>query len=102
MRAETAATRTEPTVSFADFLRAHREARGWSRAKLADLAGVHYTLISRVEHSERRPTLDLVRELARVFARHRPAKPLPAGVSLPAGENDWIERLAYLAAVSGQ
>jgi transcriptional regulator with XRE-family HTH domain len=53
---------------FADELRAHREAKGWTQADLA--AGLNYSdsLIAQVEACWRPPSKDLARALDRVFA----------------------------------
>lgn len=48
-------------------LEAVREARGMTRADLADAAGVHYQTIGYIERGEYSPSLSLALTLARVL-----------------------------------
>lgn len=53
---------------FADELRAHREARGWTQADLAAKITYSESLIAQVETCRRPPSKDLAKALDRVFA----------------------------------
>jgi transcriptional regulator with XRE-family HTH domain len=53
---------------FADELKAHREARGWTQADLAAKIPCSESLIAQVETCWRAPTKDLAKALDRVFA----------------------------------
>ena len=50
--------------AFGDRVRARREARGLSREDLADLAGLHRTMVGHVERGETTPTLYTIARLA--------------------------------------
>jgi DNA-binding XRE family transcriptional regulator len=43
---------------FSQVVKQHREAKGFSRAALAEKAGLHQTYISLLERGERSPNLD--------------------------------------------
>jgi transcriptional regulator with XRE-family HTH domain len=53
---------------FADELKAHRDARGWTQADLAAKITYSESLIAQVETCRRPPSRDLARALDRVFA----------------------------------
>lgn len=50
-------------LEFGQLLRAFREQRGLSRAKLARMIGVHYSYISYLEQGKRCPSIRVVRLL---------------------------------------
>lgn len=47
-----------------DKVRFHREKRGWSQERLAEVAGLHRTYISSLEHGRRNATLSVIERLA--------------------------------------
>jgi ribosome-binding protein aMBF1 (putative translation factor) len=50
--------------AFAQVVRKHREARGLSRAVLAESAGLHQTYIGLLEREQRSPSLDTAASIA--------------------------------------
>lgn len=58
--------KVKPNLSdnFAKVVKKHREAKGLSRAKLAELAGLHQTYIGLLEKNERSPNLDTAKAIA--------------------------------------
>lgn len=65
---------------FAAMIRAAREARGWSLAKLADEAGVSLATLHKLEMETRAPSLrvasQVVAALGLLVMLHDPAKPI--------------------------
>jgi transcriptional regulator with XRE-family HTH domain len=59
---------SQPSQPFGKLLRDLREARGIFQAELARRAGVHHTLISRLESGGRRPSREMAVRLARGLA----------------------------------
>lgn len=55
----------ELSSSFAQTVEKHRVAKGLSRARLAELAGVHQTAVGLVERGKRSPNLETARALAK-------------------------------------
>lgn len=53
--------------SFGKKLRERREAKSFSQSKLANEAGLHHSIIGRYERDEAKPTIDIVRNLAKVL-----------------------------------
>src|SRR5579872_2839548 len=53
---------------FADELRAHRSAHGWTQADVATKTSYSESLIAQVETGRKAPTPELARALDRVFA----------------------------------
>lgn len=79
--------RREPViVTFGANLKALRSGRGFSQRRLAQLAGVHVTYISRLERGEAAPGLDLLDQLARALA-------LPLAQLLPSTKTDSLPLL---------
>ncbi len=56
---------TQSESPFGQIVREHRLAASLSQEDLAARAGLHRTFISMIERGERRPSLDVVRKLAR-------------------------------------
>lgn len=50
--------------SFSQVVKQHREAKGFSRAALAEKAGLHQTYIGLLERGERSPNLDTANAIA--------------------------------------
>jgi len=50
--------------SFARVVQKHREAKGFSRAALAERAGLHQTYIGLLERGQRSPNLDTAKAIA--------------------------------------
>jgi transcriptional regulator with XRE-family HTH domain len=53
--------------SFSRVVKSHREAKGFSRAGLAERAGLHQTYIGLLERGERSPNLDTAQAIARAL-----------------------------------
>lgn len=53
------------TLEFRQQLKALREQRRWSQERLAELAGMDHSLVSRLEGGQRAPTRDAVEKLSR-------------------------------------
>ena len=62
-RESTGSTR-DMVPGFGAALKARREAKGLSLEKLAQLAGTHFTSISKLERNQRAPSLRLALDLA--------------------------------------
>lgn len=58
---------TEYLEMFADWLKAKREARGWSQQNLADKVNLSKSSICLYEQARREPTLSVIRELSKAF-----------------------------------
>jgi|SRR5690554_185175 len=54
-------------ISFGKKLRERREAKGYSQSKLASEAGLHHSIIGRYERDEAKPTIDIVRNMAKAL-----------------------------------
>jgi len=54
-------------ISFGKKLRERREAKGYSQSKLAQEVGVHHSIIGRYERDEAKPTIDVVKRMAKVL-----------------------------------
>lgn len=54
-------------ISFGKKLRERREAKGYSQSKLAQEAGLHHSIIGRYERDEAKPTIDIVKRMAKVL-----------------------------------
>jgi transcriptional regulator with XRE-family HTH domain len=56
----------QPVLSdaFSQVIKKHREKRKLSRAKLAELSGLHQTYIGLLERGERSPNLDTAKAIA--------------------------------------
>ena len=50
--------------AFSRVVKRHREAKGLSRAALAEMAGLHQTYIGLLEREERSPNLDTAKAIA--------------------------------------
>jgi transcriptional regulator with XRE-family HTH domain len=55
------------TMRVARRLRARREARGWSQARLAQAAGISRGYLIRLEAAEQDPTLTVLAKLAKAL-----------------------------------
>ena len=55
------------TMRVAKRLRARREARGWSQARLAEAAGISRGYLIRLEAAEQDPTLTVLAKLAKAL-----------------------------------
>ncbi len=55
-------------LNFGKILRRHREARGLSQEKLADIAGLHRTYLGGLERGERNPTLTSILRVCEALA----------------------------------
>jgi transcriptional regulator with XRE-family HTH domain len=55
------------TMRVARRLRARREARGWSQARLAQAAGISRGYLIRLEAAEQDPTLTVLEKLAKAL-----------------------------------
>ncbi|HEX3627047.1 MAG TPA: helix-turn-helix transcriptional regulator [Verrucomicrobiae bacterium] len=53
-----------PKPSFARSVQKHREAKGLSRAALAERAGLHQTYVGLLERGHRSPNLDTAKAIA--------------------------------------
>ena len=53
--------------NFGTKLRILRERRGFTLRQLAELLGVHYTHLNKIELGQKRPSTDLVLKVAQVF-----------------------------------
>ena len=53
--------------AFSQVVKTHREAKGFSRAGLAEKAGLHQTYIGLLERRERSPNLDTANSIARAL-----------------------------------
>lgn len=53
--------------AFAEAVKKHREARGLSRAALAEKSGLHQTYIGLLEKGQRSPNLDTVNAIAKAL-----------------------------------
>ncbi len=53
--------------TFGKKLKACREAKGFSQAKLAKNVGLHHSIIGRYERDEAKPTIDVVKRLANIL-----------------------------------
>lgn len=49
---------------FSEIVKKHREAKGLSRATLAEMAGLHQTYIGLLERGKRSPNLDTAKAVA--------------------------------------
>jgi len=54
-------------ISFGKKLRERREAKDYSQSKLAQEVGVHHSIIGRYERDEAKPTIDVVKRMAKVL-----------------------------------
>lgn len=54
-------------ATFGKKLRECREAMGFSQSKLAQELGLHHSIIGRYERDEAKPTIDVVKGMARVL-----------------------------------
>lgn len=52
---------------FSHVVKVHREAKGFSRARLAERAGLHQTYIGLLERGERSPNLDTAQAIAKAL-----------------------------------
>jgi transcriptional regulator with XRE-family HTH domain len=68
---------------FADELKAHRDARGWTQADLAAEISYSESLIAQVETCRRAPSKDLAKALDRVFAAPGFTEDKPGSPSTP-------------------
>ena len=72
-------------------VRAHREAKGWSQARLAEAVGVTSNYVGVLERGQKLPTLDTLVALAKALG-------VPPGELLGAGERDpWLDEIVTLA-----
>ncbi len=55
------------TISFGKKLTECRKAKGLSQSKLAKQLGVHHTIIGRYERDEVKPSIDVVKNIAKVL-----------------------------------
>ena len=60
---------SEISTALAHVLRSHREAKGMSLAKLAEVAGVSQTYPGLVERGLRSPTVDVAHAMARAIGK---------------------------------
>lgn len=54
--------------AFATLLRKHREAKRWSMERLAAVANIDHSLVSRLENDQRNPTRESIRHLSVALA----------------------------------
>ena len=60
-------TTTTPTLSFGKWLREARESAGYKQGRAADALGVSHAMISFWETGKRKPSVEQVRKMARIY-----------------------------------
>ena len=73
-------------ASFGQQLRAHREALGWTRKRLAHYAHCADVTVEKLERDERRPSLDLARQLSEALALTPPQQAQLLAAARPAAQ----------------
>ncbi len=86
--------RSTPSTRFGACVRALREARGWSQAKLAEDVGLSPNHVGVIERGEKTPTLETAQALARVFGTTLGAM---LGEVADAKLTGWLARVHALA-----
>jgi transcriptional regulator with XRE-family HTH domain len=94
------ADRADDRAAFRASMVRHRQARRWSQETLAAVAGLHHSLVSRLESGARNPTRDSLAKLCAALDLDGAARDelhIQAGYTPPGLDLDTLARLVTAA-----